>query len=550
MANQDNNNEEDIWKTAKSKDEIDDAFNKKKKRLGLFRWIYAILLAIILGGFCALGYLGWTFMSGNSGKDIEAEGLVPMTSDFAANRPKQADVLFRLAGRQRIGAKLMPELVNEWLKSRGYSNISKKTDGVITTISGNKDGKTYRVLISNGSAKGGFDAMQQARVEGVFALRPIQSSEADKLSAYGDMTSPDNEKVLGHDVSYVLVNSDNNVANFNLDTLGLILSGEITDWSEVSDKKSGEIDIKIEDEGADKSSGLLARLLGDRELRDTAKTFATSEEVVKAVAGSSNAIGFSHANANSGGVKMLSINERNAREFEPNDFNIATESYPFVERIYLYIGATNTNQYLQDFAAFTTSSEGQNIVAKQGFGAQKLQEVSIQPPPEAPTDYAAFARNAKRMNFDFRFKLGANTLDNKAVTDIYRLQHYVNDNSITSRQIALFGFADNVGSRNTNIGVGQVRAEKVLSTLSTIGINPSLIRSYGDAMPVGANSNEAGRIRNRRVEVWICPPPSCPLVNIVANPTATPQPVNNGGVPAGVHIGKEIKTEGELAPKG
>ncbi|WP_240007997.1 phosphate ABC transporter substrate-binding/OmpA family protein [Pseudaquidulcibacter saccharophilus] len=556
MSEEKNSNQKDIWKTARNSDDIDETFGRRKKpgifaKMDIFGWISLFLIAVIIGGLGSIGYLSWTFNKAANSKNAEAEGLVPVQGDFAPGRAKKADVLFRLAGRKRVGENLMPDLVVAWMKSSGYGNVGVSKDANVTTISGSKGGKSYRVLLSLGSAKGGFDAMQQGRVEGVYSLRSILPTEADKLSAYGDMTSPDNEKVIGHDVSFVFVNPSNNISTFNGDTLGRILSGEITDWSEISDKKSGEINIRVEEEGGDKNASLLAKLLGDRELRDAAKTYKSANEVIKAVDADKDAIGFAHKDGNTSGVKMVSVNERNARAFEPNSFNISTEAYPFVERILLYIGTTTSNQALEDFAKFTLTSAGQEIVEKDGYGAQKLLEEGFQPPPEAPRDYTEFARNAKRLNFDFRFKMGATNLDNKAIADVTRLQEYMTRQGITQQRIALFGFADNVGSHETNVGVAQARAEKVLSTLGQAGINPSMVRAYGDVLPVGSNAYEEGRIKNRRVEVWVCPPPSCPLVSIVENrPQATQESAQIGVIPTGVHLGKAVKSEGEVAPKG
>ena len=86
--------------------------------------------------------------------------------------------------------------------------------------------------------------------------------------------------------------------------------------------------------------------------------------------------------------------------------------------------------------------------------------------------------------------------------------------------------------------------------LSEIGLAPALIRSYGDAMAVGANAYEAGRIKNRRVEVWICPPPACPLMNVVVDNSKPVNLPNNNDIPSGVHFGRPPSTDGADAPKG
>jgi phosphate transport system substrate-binding protein len=541
------------WKSTMNDEDYSEKKNKKKRRfgrLGISGWIMVFLFAIIIGGIGSLLYLVWSFQVESVQKTAADEGLVPVIGDFAPGRERANDVLFRLGGSRRGGEKLLPELASGWMRARGYSGVTTSQDREIITISGSKDGKSKRILIALGSAKGGFDAMTQNRIEGVFSSRQIETTEADRLSARGDMFGPQSEKIIAHDISFVYVNSSNPVTNMNGETLGRILSGEITDWSEISDKKEGEITIKVENLGADKSLGILSKILGERELIETAKTMETPDEVGGAVSRDGNAIGFSHKPSSSGGIQNIALNERNARTFEPNPFNISTEAYPFTERVYLYIGSARADPNLVDFADYTQSPAGQEIVNRIGYGAQQIAAEQVKIPPDAPNDYVEFARVSRRMNFDLRFNQGANELDSKAKADIVRLQQFVQKEAIDAKRIALFGFADNVGARETNLGLGQSRAEAVAKKLSDIGLVPAVIRSYGDAMPVGANAYEAGRIKNRRVEVWICPPPSCPLINVVVEaPTNEPKPDTND-IPAGVHLGRPSQLEGVEAPKG
>ncbi len=540
------------WKSAM--DDENELGNKKARRksgrLGVLGWSMMLMGAVIIGGIAALLYLIWSFQIESGAKAAEDAGLVPVTSEFAPGRPKSADVLFRIAGSKREGEKLFPELANAWMRARGYTSVSTSTERDTITISGNKDGKSKRILIAKSSAKGGFEGMIQGRVEGVFSSRPIESGEADRLSAYGDMFGPQNEKVIGHDISFVYVNSSNPITNMNGETLGRILSGEITDWSEISDKKEGEITIKVENLGVDKNLGILAKILGEREMVETSKSLETPDDVLGAVARDSNAIGFSHKPSSFSGVKNIALNERNAGTFDPNDFNISTEAYPFTERLYLYIGSNNSAPELADFADFALSPAGQEIVKKLGYGAQQVAAESVKAPVDAPNDYADFAKSSQRMNFDIRFLQGANELDNKAKADLIRFQAFVQKQSIDPKRIAIFGFADNVGAQATNLGLGQSRAEAVSKKLSEIGLAPALIRSYGDAMAVGANAYEAGRIKNRRVEVWICPPPACPLMNVVVDNSKPVNLPNNNDIPSGVHFGRPPSTDGADAPKG
>lgn len=557
-TSENNNNSETITRKFSWEEAIEDKeenIGSGKRRinrhrgLGFIDWLMILMVAIIIAGIAALLYLGWTFQVGSKTDNADKEWIVPVTGDFAPGRTKSDNVLFRLAGTKRSSAELMPEMVAAWMRARGYSGVINSTSNQIATIKGSKGGKEYRVLIALGSAKGGFEAFTQGRIEGVVSNRPIDASEADRLSALGDMTGSTNEKIIALGVSAVYVNTSNAISNMNGETLGRIMSGEITDWSEISDRQSGEIHIKVEDQGGDSGNSILDKLLGDRQLIDSVKSYPNAGDVIGAVSRDNNAIGFSHMEKNMGAVKVVAVHERNARAFEPNEFNVATEAYPFTERVHLYIGSVGADPSIRDFADFAISPAGQEVVKRVGLGAQQLSSVAYPAPKEAPRDYIAFASSARRMNFDFRFQQGANELDNKAIADLARLAAFMQKENIDQKRIALFGFADNVGAHQTNVGLAQSRAQTVLAELNEIGINPAVVRAYGEVLPVGANAFEAGRIKNRRVEVWVCPPPSCPLINIVEAPTETP--LVPQGLPSGVRLGKPPKTpEGVEAPKG
>jgi phosphate transport system substrate-binding protein len=247
-----------------------------------------------------------------------------------------------------------------------------------------------------------------------------------------------------------------------------------------------------------------------------------------------------------GNTRALTLNERNARSIDSDPFTIATESYPFTQRVYVYVGSSARDPMSRDFAAYAISPAGQDIVARTGYVPLRLAPVKAPVPVGAPPEYAGFARDAMRMNFDIRFHEGANALDARAEDDLRRFVEYIAKNQIDKRRIALLGFADNVGARATNLGLAQSRAETVGIEMERLGIPPGIIRSYGDALPVAANAEEQGRIRNRRVEVWLCAPPACPLVDLASQATS-----RTSGIPTGVRLGPPPPTPpGEEAPKG
>jgi outer membrane protein OmpA-like peptidoglycan-associated protein len=70
------------------------------------------------------------------------------------------------------------------------------------------------------------------------------------------------------------------------------------------------------------------------------------------------------------------------------------------------------------------------------------------------------------------------------------------------------GYTDSVGSSEYNMELSIRRANAIKNLLVQRGIAESRIDAvgYGETMPVATNDTEAGRQRNRRVEIKIAPP--------------------------------------------
>ena len=73
--------------------------------------------------------------------------------------------------------------------------------------------------------------------------------------------------------------------------------------------------------------------------------------------------------------------------------------------------------------------------------------------------------------------------------------------------IVVYGFTDNVGSRDNNMDLSQKRASSVRDYLVTKGIPTDLITAQGKGPddPVSDNSSVEGRASNRRVEIVVQP---------------------------------------------
>ena len=70
-------------------------------------------------------------------------------------------------------------------------------------------------------------------------------------------------------------------------------------------------------------------------------------------------------------------------------------------------------------------------------------------------------------------------------------------------KVFIVGHTDNAGGFDANLALSAARAQAVVAALSRAGINPQRLAAKGLAnlAPVASNAEEAGRTRNRRVEM-------------------------------------------------
>ncbi|HET9930321.1 MAG TPA: OmpA family protein, partial [Polyangiaceae bacterium] len=72
-------------------------------------------------------------------------------------------------------------------------------------------------------------------------------------------------------------------------------------------------------------------------------------------------------------------------------------------------------------------------------------------------------------------------------------------------QVEVQGHTDNTGTAPHNLRLSQERAQAVVDALVRLRVDPSRLtaKGYGQEKPIAANASEAGRARNRRVQLII-----------------------------------------------
>ena len=237
-------------------------------------------------------------------------------------------------------------------------------------------------------------------------------------------------------------------------------------------------------------------------LAGTAQRFESSEALSDAVSHDPQGIGFiglPYVRQ----AKAVAIVDGDSQPMLPLTSLIATEDYPLSRRLFFYLPPSSRNPWAKALVDFTQGSKGQTIVAANGFIAQQVQAIGVAPRPSMPDDYQALARDAQRLTVNFRFEEGSASLDNKARQDLQRVVAYIRSHGKLDKQVTLVGFGDAKNDPQRAALLSKLRAMAVRRELVKSGVVPRDIRGFGAQMPVAANTADEGRIKNRRVEVWV-----------------------------------------------
>lgn len=114
---------------------------------------------------------------------------------------------------------------------------------------------------------------------------------------------------------------------------------------------------------------------------------------------------------------------------------------------------------------------------------------------------------ALKVTFDSGILFGFNKTDlgDEAKDSLKELVDEIED--MEDARIRVYGHTDIVGSAEVNQRVSTERAKKVAAFLVDKGIDANRITAEGLSFnhPVADNSTEAGRAKNRRVEIYVIP---------------------------------------------
>ncbi len=482
---------------------------------------------------------------------IEMVKSIGVACDAGA-APPPAVAKLGIFGSNTIGERLMPLLIDGYAKSRlgrpARFQPTAAEEQQIILPAGAGGGPSVTIDFKAHGSNTAFPALMQSQAQIGMASRRVTPAETAQFkSRFGiDIDMPPSERVLGLDGLAVIVNPRNPIKSLDLGQIAKIFAGQVTSWAEVIglDEMGRPVtgpNLRISIHARDDRSGtfdtfknlVLTRLEPPVPISTRAVRYDSSEALSAVVGQEAGAIGFiglAYINKN----HPLGISSTCGLTSRPSRFGVKSEQYALTRRLYLYSVGNPADATASALLNYALSDEAQRIVGEAEFIDQSVEfagadeqatwarVLAAQPTAHLPADkeipstaalnFATKAAALRRSSVSFRFEynkadLGA-ALDTLATQNVVRLKNYLASKSIAPRKVWIMGFADSIGGWEPNFELSRSRAVTIANKLAQAGvvIPAGHIVPYSYMAPVACSDTEqGGRDKNRRVEVWIEP---------------------------------------------
>ena len=214
-----------------------------------------------------------------------------------------------------------------------------------------------KISLSGGGSGEGIKALIDGSTDIANSSREIKSAEVELAKSKG--VEP-KEIAVAIDAIVPIVNPKNRVKDLTIDQLSQIYQGKITNWKEV-----GGDDLQIVVISRDSSSGTfeawVEMVLNKAKVTPKAQMQASNGAIVQAISKNKYAIGYIGFGYINKTVKPLTVNGVAA-----SAKTALSKEFPVSRFLYMYTNGEPKGETAK-FIKFVLSSEGQKLVAKEGF---------------------------------------------------------------------------------------------------------------------------------------------------------------------------------------
>ena len=434
-------------------------------------------------------------------------------------------------GSDTIGDALMPLLVSGYVSATGGTIMSSEQIAGDTTrlsVAPNQgSGAAFDVEIQAAGSSAGMSALISRSTDIAMASRDASAQErqAIRQQGRGDLESLQQNYILALDSILTVVHPDNPVQNLTMRQLADAMAGRINNWAEL-----GGPDLPINVYTRPGGSGTRA-VVNDKVLaplgltmRPDAIEVSGNGDMQQLVESDPSALGYLSFNAQ-GDTKSLDLVASCGITMSPTVFASKTEEYPLERRLHLYVDNAPLAPEAQGLLDFAVSPAADPLMRDAGFI-----DLSVKVATPEETSARQFAdKDAKlgreelqvigqmlsqldgaaRLSTTLRFEIGSEQLDVKSQRDIVRVMEYLSKPEMAGKELILAGFSDATGPFEANRVLSDRRASAALAALQRHPLAANLpgvtmsAAGFSELSPVGCNTSEDGRSRNRRVELWL-----------------------------------------------
>ena len=241
-----------------------------------------------------------------------------------------------IKGSDTLGAKLVPQLAEEFKAEHPGTSFDIAAEGSTTGIAAITDG-TAQIGMSSREAKA--QEVATAKSKGV-ELKPT---------------------TVAYDGLGVIVNASSPLTNLTKKQVEQIFTGDLTDWSAVGGK-GGKFSVYTRNTSSGTYSDWKELAMKKRDYAPSAQKMAGHEQIAAEVGKNPDGIGYvGLAYMKAAGIKVLSIDG-----VAPTQATVIAKQYPYARPTFYYTNGEPSG-LAKAFVDFTVSDAGQKIVDRVGF---------------------------------------------------------------------------------------------------------------------------------------------------------------------------------------
>ena len=247
----------------------------------------------------------------------------------------RADTLV-VKGSDTLGAKLVPQLAEEFKAQHAGTTFNIAAEGSTTGIA----------AIIDGTAQIGM------------ASRPTKPEEVAAAKTKGVTFK---ETIVAYDGIAVIVNSANPVKALTKKQVEQIFTGDVTDWSAVGGS-GGKISIYTRNTSSGTFSEFKELAMKKRDYAPDSQKMAGNEQIAQEVGKNPTGVGYvGLAYTKASGIKVVAIDGAT-----PSKESVLGKKYPYARPTFYYTNGEPSG-LAKEFVDFTVSDAGQKIVEQVGF---------------------------------------------------------------------------------------------------------------------------------------------------------------------------------------